>query len=345
MDSQAMNQVSPAYVPDPQNGLASSNALHFPIGVAIQPEHLSLKPDLLKAEFNRLTPENAMKWNFIQREEGTFTWAEADALANFARQNNCKLTGHTVVWYRETPAWVYNGDLEAIKGRLRTHIFALASRYSDVVDSWDVVNEAINDGDYSLRDFPQYSEDVMYWAYKYAEEALEAQEKGSSEGKLYYNDYNLTLKVDAIIALLQNLRDRGAAVHGVGFQTHVRLFWPSVKKIRAAFDKVVAAGFKIKISELDVSVYNDYPPPDHSFVAAPEVPFTPELDAKISARYSEIFELLRGYKQHITSVTLWGISDAHTWLQHEPVAGRANYPLLFDGEHNPKAAYHKIKKF
>jgi endo-1,4-beta-xylanase len=40
----------------------------------------------------------------------------------------------------------------------------------------------------------------------------------------------------------------------------------------------------------------------------------------------------------VTSVSLWGIADNHTWLNSFPV-NRTNHPLLFDRSGNPKAAF------
>ncbi len=334
------------YVPDAATGLAAAYSDYFPIGAAIEPTHLTSVPGILEAEFNHLTAENRMKWGNIEPTEGNFTWTGADQIADFARERGWKMTGHTFIWYRESPNWVFKGTIDDIKPRLKAHIDAMVERYGDVVDNWDVVNEAISDGaGYPVRDNPQYDEDVLYWAFEYAKQALEAQEAGSSAGKLYYNDYNVNLKIDSILPLLQTLADRGAQIDGIGLQAHVRTDWPSVADLRSTFEKIVDAGYKIKISELDVTVYNDYPPPTYALTPAPEVELTPELDATIGQRYGELFELFREYKDHITSVTMWGVSDDHTWLNTDPVPGRENYPLLFTDEHLPKQAYYEIKDF
>jgi endo-1,4-beta-xylanase len=47
----------------------------------------------------------------------------------------------------------------------------------------------------------------------------------------------------------------------------------------------------------------------------------------------------------ITGVTFWNISDKHTWLDQYPVAGRKNYPLLFDQNLQPKNAYKRVVDF
>jgi endo-1,4-beta-xylanase len=340
--------------------LAAKYADYFPIGAAVGSWHLDALGPVLEQDFNHLTAENAMKIQDIHPAEATFEWAEADRIADFARQKGMKLTGHTLLWHRQAPAWMFEGvtagdaqSLETLKMRLKAHIEAMVERYADVVDNWDVVNEALSDTTGKVyRDGTEQStwyelfgnQDYIYFAFQYAKDALEANAPGSSTGKLYYNDYTATLKADKILTLLSWLKDeKGLTIDGVGFQSHEQLHWPSTTDLQTAINKVSAAGYKVKISELDVSVYNDYM--TGSFVAAPAVELTPELEARQATRFADLFALYRKNKQHITSVTFWGVSDDNTWLDNEPVPGRNDYPLLYNDAHAPKAARAAIMDF
>jgi endo-1,4-beta-xylanase len=122
-----------------------------------------------------------------------------------------------------------------------------------------------------------------------------------------------------------------------------QLEWPAIADLQVAFDKVSAAGYKIKISELDVTVYADYV--TGTFEPQPEVPFTAALETTQAKRFASLFALYRKNKNSITSVTVWGVSDDRTWLDNEPVVGRDDYPLLFDDAHQPKAARASIVNF
>jgi endo-1,4-beta-xylanase len=342
------------------NSLSAKYADHFPIGAAVGSWHLDNLGDVLEQDFNHLTCENAMKIQDIHPAEATFVWDEADRIADFARQKGMKLTGHALLWHRQAPAWMFEGvaagdeqSLEILKMRLKAHIEAMVQRYADVVDNWDVVNEALSDTAGKIyRDGPEGStwyelfgsEEYIYFAFQYAKDALEKSAPGSSAGKLYYNDYTATLKADKILTLLSWLKDdKGIQIDGVGFQSHEQLTWPSAADLQKAIDKVAGAGYKVKISELDVTVYNDYPM--GSFVAAPAVELTPELEARQAKRYADLFALYRLNSRHITSVTFWGVSDDQTWLDNEPVPGRNDYPLLYGDGHTPKAARAAIMDF
>lgn len=338
--------------------LAEKYAEHFPIGAAVSAWHLENTTSILEEHFNHLTAENAMKTGLVHPTEDGFNWDEADAIADFARERGMTMTGHTLLWHRQQPGWMFEGltaedpeSIEILKGRLQSHIAAMVERYADVVTNWDVVNEAISDdssktyrdeGSEWYRIFG--SEEYIYWAFFYAKEALEAHEPGSSAGKLYYNDYNVTLKVDQILEMLAWLEnDKGLKIDGVGDQGHYRIDWPPVSEIRATYDKLTAAGYKLKVSELDVSLYNDYP--SGSFEPAPELEFTAALESQQAERYGALFELFREYSGDLTSVTLWGVTDDRTWLDNEPVEGRNDHPLLWNDAKEPKAALEAILDF
>ena len=109
----------------------------------------------------------------------------------------------------------------------------------------------------------------------------------------------------------------GATVcDGIGMQSHVALD-TEARKYETAIEAFNAAGFEIQITELDVA----------SGTVTSE---TTEADkAKIweanAKKYGEIMEVILRQKAknaNITQVTIWGITDASSWLQDSA-------PLLF----------------
>jgi endo-1,4-beta-xylanase len=341
------------------DSLATKFADYFPIGAAVSEVALSDFPDILARDFNHLTCEYQMKMAKIHPAEDTYAWDATDRVADFARQHNMKLTGHTLLWYQETPDWILAGvtagdatSLELLKSRLKAHIEAVVGRYADVVDNWDVVNEALSDdatkqyrdGSEGSKWYELFgSEEYIYWAYKFAKDALEATSPGSSAGKLYYNEYTVTQKADKMLKMLAWLKDeKGLTIDGVGFQSHETMTWPSPGDIQAAINKFKSAGYKVKISELDVTVYNDYA--SGSFVASPALEFTADLEARQAKRFADLFTVYRANKDEITSVTVWGISDEQSWLDNT-VPGRADFPLLYNAQHQPKVAHTSIMNF
>jgi endo-1,4-beta-xylanase len=342
------------------DSMALKYASYFPIGAAVTAWHLDNLSAIMVKDFNHLTCQNAMKMQDIHPSEASFNWVAADRIADYARSHGWKLTGHTLLWHRQTPDWMFAGvtagdptSLELLKSRLKAHIEAVINRYADVVDNWDVVNEAISDSaSKTYRDGAEGSqwyalfgsEEYIYWAYKYAKDALEARSPGSSLGKLYYNEYVVTKKADKILSMLAWMKNvKGLKVDGVGFQSHENLTWPSTTDLQTAFNKFAGAGYKVKISELDVTVYDDYK--TGTFVPQPEVPYTSALATKQAQRYASLFSVYRANKTKITSVTFWGISDDNTWLDNSPVVGRNDYPLPYNDAHVGKSSRTSILAF
>ncbi|MFN9420997.1 MAG: endo-1,4-beta-xylanase [Pirellula sp.] len=66
---------------------------------------------LVKKHFNHVVAENDMKWQLIHPRPGAdgYDFAPADALVEFAKNNQMEIAGHTLVWHSQTPNWVFEG--------------------------------------------------------------------------------------------------------------------------------------------------------------------------------------------------------------------------------------------
>ena len=331
--------------------LAQKFAADFDVGAAVMPFQTRDVPDILARHFNRLTAENDMKFGAVCPSPRC-NFAAADEIADFARKHGMKMSGHTFVWHQMQPGWVFQdqgkpASRELVSQRLHDHIFAMTKRYADVIDNWDVVNEAISDTPgKTYRDAAEGSpwfktfgsRDYIKLAFQYAAEAATAHDPTV---KLYYNDYNIVIpeKRAKVLELVRWLRSEGVRIDGVGEQGHFNIEWPSTADVAAAIDEFSAENLEVKISELDVSLYAR---DDHANKKwQPVTEFTPELQAQLAQRYADLFRVFRSKASILTQVTFWGVSDDHTWLNSWPI-GRRNDPLLLDRNHQPKAAFRAI---
>ncbi|TBO42849.1 endo-1,4-beta-xylanase [Pedobacter kyonggii] len=323
---------------------------YFSIGVAVGKRNLSGEEStLIKKHFNSITAENAMKMESMQPVEGKFNWREADSIISFATLNNIKVRGHNLCWHEQAPSWFFT-DKEGkevskivLLQRLKAHIDAVVGRYKGKIYAWDVVNEAIDDDSTKyLRNSKWYQicgEDFIIKAFEYAHAA-------DPDAKLYYNDYNTERpeKRERVYKLLKSLKDKGVPIDGVGLQAHWSIYEPSENELVTAIKRYSSLGLKIQFTELDLSIY-----PWEKNKRAKRVDesdaYTAELEAQQVAKYKMVFNVFRKYKNVITNVTFWNISDRRTWLDGYPVPGRKNYPLLFDTQLKPKKAYWSVIKF
>ena len=111
-----------------------------------------------------------------------------------------------------------------------------------------------------------------------------------------------------------------------------------------AIQRFASLGWKIQITELDISVY-PWEKNRRSKRPGENDAYTPELEQQQAAQYKQVFAIFRQYKAFITGITFWNVSDRHTWLNEYPVAGQNNYPLLFNQDLTPKKAYWAVVSF
>ena len=335
---------------DSTKGLKDYYQSYFPIGVAVSPQLLkSADAKLILQQFNSITPENAMKPGPIHPAEDRYNWAPADEIVSYALANHLKIRGHVLCWHEQVGDWFFKDasgnpvSKDVLLKRLKDHITNVVTHYKGKIYAWDVVNEAIaDDSTQFLRDSPWYKicgEDFITKAFEYAHEA-------DPNAQLFYNDYNTERpeKVERIYRLLKKLLGAKVPIHGVGLQGHWTIFEPKESELRNAIEKFSLLGLKIQITELDISVYkwekfNRELKPEEVYA------FTPELEQKQIEKYKMAFKVFREYKNVITGITFWNLSDKHTWLDYYPVKGRKNYPLLFDQNQKPKKVFWEIVKF
>jgi endo-1,4-beta-xylanase len=332
-------------------GLKDYYQYYFPIGVSVSPQSLKgEEAKLILQQFNSLTPENVMKPGPIHPEETTYNWAPADEIINFAQANHLKMRGHTLCWHHQTADWFFRDEKgnqaskELLLKRLREHITTVVSRYRGKVYAWDVVNEVISDKrDEYFRKTKWYEicgEEFVTKAFQYAHEA-------DPDALLFYNDYNEidSVKREKIIRMVQGLQRTGVPINGVGLQGHWALNEPTENQLDKTLKRFAELNLSLQITELDISVY----PKEHD--ARERKPeddnsaFTPEREKKQIEVYKMCFELFRKYKNMLSGVTFWNISDRRSWLDNFPVKDRKDYPLLFDKNLSAKKAYWEVVKF
>lgn len=323
---------------------------YFPVGVAVAPRNLSgPEAELIKQQFNSITPENAMKMGPIHPEENRYNWQDADAIVAFGQKNGILVRGHTLCWHSQTPNWFFTNSSgqqvtrEELLGRLKQHVTDVMTRYKGKIYAWDVVNEAVPDTGKSI-----YRQSKFYQIIgeEYIQKAFEYAHAIDPQAKLFYNDYNTesAAKREKIYQLVKKLKDKNVPIHGVGLQGHWSIYEPTQQELEKSIRQFADLGLAVQVTELDVSVY----PKEHERRARKDTDqsiYTDEMMQKQSAHYKMLFDTFRKYKGTVTGVTFWNVSDRSSWLDNFPVSNRKDYPLLFDQHYQPKKAFEGVVNF
>lgn len=323
----------------------------FAIGAAIPGANLrDAEKKLLFDQFTAVTPENCMKPQPLHPAEDRFNFAPADALVDLARAHGLAVNGHTLIWHRQCPDWFFDdggkpAGRDLVLKRLRAHIAAVAGHFAGQVASWDVVNEAIDDGpDYLRRSkwFKSTGEDFIA-------EAFIAARRADPKAELYYNDYGNErgAKRDKTLRLIRDLKRRGAPIDGVGIQGHWQLDQIPFKEIEEAIIAFHAEGVKVMITELDLDVVTRRTVGAEAGTreSGRNDPFanglTPAIQQRLAEQYARLFTLFRRHQDKIARVTFWGLHDGRSWLNSWP-RKRTNHPLLWDRALQPKPALEAV---
>lgn len=335
--------------------LRDAAADHFLIGTAMGANELNnpALTSLIAKQFQCVTAGNEMKPDALQRVKGTFTFDRADRMVNFARSNGMEVIGHTLLWHNQTPKWLFEDEQgrplprEEALANLKTHIETVVKHFKGRVKGWDVVNEAINDGpEPYLRDTPAkraIGDDYILKAFEFAHHA-------DPDVELYYNDYNIDMdyKRERGLRLVREIRDAGLRIDAVGIQGHWMLNSPPLEEIDRGIKVFVDEGFEVMITEMDVDVLPRRRGASADLSAVEKEGLDPykaglpaEVQQQLADRYAAIFTLFTRYPQ-VTRVTMWGTHDGGTWLNHFPVRGRTNHPMLFDRQLQPKPAFWSV---
>lgn len=323
----------------------------FPIGIAVSntdsPSYNILtntkEQALAEKHFNQMTAGNIMKVSYMHPSQNTFYFTDADAFVDYAKSKNIKIHAHTLFWHADyqVPAFIKNwsGTASDFLTMLDTHVNTLVDHFktSNNIASWDVVNEALTDGNPST-----FRTDSAFYIKSgnsavYIERAFTAARLADANVDLFYNDYNIEqngAKTTKLVEMITDFQARSIPITGVGFQMHISMDYPSVSTISAAMKKVVDKGLKVKISELDIAINNPY---SGGWPGNKVSIFTNAIAMDQKKRYCEV---VKAYLDTVPTnlragITVWGSVDKSSWLNTNDYL---TWPLLFDDNYNDKPA-------
>lgn len=333
-----------------------SLATTFPIGIAVSntdsPSYNILtntaEKTVAEKHFNQMTAGNIMKVSYLHPSLNNFTFTNADAFIDYAKTKDINVHGHALIWHSDyqVPSFIKNwsGSSADFLAMLDTHVTTIVDHFEtkDNLVSWDVVNEAIADTGGFRTDSAFYTKSGD--SAVYIERSFKAARLADNDVDLYYNDYNIeqnNAKTDTLITMLTDFQARSIPITGVGFQMHVFLSSPSITSIKAAMQRVVDKGLKVKITELDVSINNPYS------ANWPSNKVNPVTQAALLSQKKRYCDIVKAYIETVPvaqrgGITVWGASDSNTWLNDLYKTQFSNekisWPLLFDDQYNDKPA-------
>ncbi|MES5819956.1 endo-1,4-beta-xylanase [Streptomyces sp. RG80] len=280
-------------------------------GAAVAANHLgeSAYATTLDTEFNSVTPENEMKWDAVESTRNSFNFGAADQIVSRAQSKGMKVRGHTLVWHSQLPGWVSGLAAGDLRTAMNNHITQVMTHYKGKIHSWDVVNEAFQDGGSGARRSSPFQDKL---GNGFIEEAFRTARATDPAAKLCYNDYNtdgVNAKSNAVYAMVKDFKARGVPIDCVGFQSHFNSASPVPSDYQANLQRFADLGVDVQITELDIE----------------------GSGSSQATSYGNVVRACLAVSR-CTGITVWGVTDKYSWRA-------SGTPLLFDGNYAKKAAY------
>jgi endo-1,4-beta-xylanase len=294
-------------------------------GVAIGQQDLSngSATSVAGSQFDMVTPQNEMKWDTVEPNNGQFNFSPGDAIVNFATSHGERMRGHNLVWHNQLPGWMSSLSGSAAKSAMEAHITGEVSHYKGKIYAWDVVNEPFNE-DGSFR------QDVFYNAFgggaQYIGDAIRTAHAADPAAKLYINDYNIEgtgAKSNAMYNLAQTLLAQGVPLSGIGFESHF-IVGQVPSSLQSNMQRFANLGLDVAITELDDRMT------------------TPASSGNLQQQATDDANIVKACLAiaHCPGITQWNVSDADSWIPGTfPGYGAAT---LFDNNFQPKPAYNAV---
>ncbi|KPH97078.1 Endo-1,4-beta-xylanase, Glucan endo-1,3-beta-D-glucosidase [Actinobacteria bacterium OV450] len=290
-------------------GAATQSGRYFGSAIASGRLGDSAYTTIAGREFNSVTPENEMKIDATEPQQGRFDFAAGDRVYNWAVQNGKQVRGHTLAWHSQQPGWMQNLSGSALRQAMTNHINGVMTHYKGKLVQWDVVNEAFADGSSGARRDSNLQRTGNDWI----EVAFRTARAADPAAKLCYNDYNIEnwtwAKTQAVYAMVRDFKQRGVPIDCVGFQSHFNNDSPYNSNFRTTLQSFAALGVDVAVTELDIqgASATTYANVTNDCLAVPRC----------------------------LGITVWGVRDTDSWRSEQS-------PLLFDGNGGKKPAYASV---
>ena len=275
---------------------------------------------LVERECNIIVAENEMKWQALEPARDAMRFGPADAMLAWASDKGMAIRGHNLFWQAEKwlPAWIAKEDFGSEPRRgaerlMRKHVQTVCAHYGTRIQSWDVVNEAVDPADGKLRQNALTRPFGAAGEIEQIDLAFRLAREYAPHAQLVYNDYMRGDTGSAkhragVLAMLAELKKRGSPVHALGLQSHIGSWDESADRgkedllqWRRFLDEVTGMGYDLLITEFDV---NDRRLP--ADIA--------QRDLGVAAAARDYLDLTLSYPR-LRDFLLWGMADHISWLQ------------------------------
>jgi endo-1,4-beta-xylanase len=232
--------------------------------------------------------------------------------ARWLADRGVTVKGHPLVWHTVQPAWLLGLPLDEVERLQRARIRDLVGGFSGLIDTWDVINEAVimpvfANGDNAITPLARARGRIFM-----VRMAFEEARAANRSATLVLNDFDLS---SAYECLLEGVLEAGVRIDAIGLQTHMHQGYRGEDYMQGVLDRFAQYGLPLHMTESTIVSGHLMPPDidDLNDYRVSEWPTTPEGEAR------QADEIVRHYRSLIAhpavqAVNYWGLTDAGAWL-------------------------------
>lgn len=277
-------------------------------------------------------------WGRFEPERGKPDTANMLATAKWWQSHGVQLKGHPLCWHTVTAPWLLDGlsDEEILRLQLE-RIWRDVSDFAGVIDTWDVINEAV-----IMPIFDRYDNGITRICKREGQielvrKVFDEARRANPNATLLINDFDMS---EDYSDLIKKLLDEGIKIDALGLQSHMHQGMWSVEKTLEVLERFSTFGLPLHFTEINlvsgeimpahIEDLNDFVP-EHW-------PSTPEGEERQAQQVVEFYKLLFDCPL-LEAVTYWSFSDggwlnAPAGLVTKDMRAKPAYDAMYNLIHN-----------
>lgn len=263
--------------------------------------------------FNAAVTEVALKWHAMEPQRGKVNYAVVDAMLDWTARHNLPLRGHNIYWgiRQFIPKWQLELDDTALRQVLEQRGRDIGRRYRGRFAEYDLNNEMIHGNVYAERLGEGITADMARWV-----------REEDPKARLYLNDYDITTgkKLDAYVAHIRDLLQRGVPVAGIGVQGHLHGDTFDRAELRRSLETLAQFKLPVRITEFNIPGQRSKYQKDRTARLTPQ-------EEEQKARELVDFYRICFAQPAVEGILMWGFWEGANWIPASSLFARDWTPL------------------
>jgi endo-1,4-beta-xylanase len=271
-------------------------------------------------------------WGGYEKQPGRTQARKVRGMAQWCRDNGIRTKGHPLCWQQVFPKWGREKPIDEL-WQLQLHrIDREVTGFAGLIDTWDVVNEAV-----IMPDFPDKGNPIIEHCRKVGrleivKQTFAAAVKANPKATLLLNDFDTSPKY---AELIDQCLKGGVKIDVVGIQSHMHGGYRGAKWAWDTCEQFARFGRPLHFTELTICSGQErkdirWQGPNYDDWAT-----TPEGEKRQAEQVEEFYTLLFSHPA-VAGITWWDFSDGQAWLGAPSGLVRKDM--------SPKPAYDRLMK-